>query len=170
MREKALRPVTTIQQSNNRTTALDRSVDKLAREGMVWGGRFTVHRSLLWVSRVILHHSPLWQSALFLALASHAKIPIGFLKLPHYSRHMTKPTKWPLRPAKTHINLGIRPDWWESSLSAGWNIWSSGCLFSALRRLWSDWADAQADLSLRWAHRSFCWFCHAATYLTWQYS
>ena len=29
-------------------------------------------------------------------------------------------------------------------------------------RLWSDWADAQADLSLRWAHRLFCWFCHAA--------
>ena len=28
------------------------------------------------------------------------------------------------------------------------------------RRLWSDWADAQADLSLCWAHRSFCWFCH----------
>ena len=22
--------------------------------------------------------------------------------------------------------------------------------------------DAQADLSLRWAHMSFCWFCHAA--------
>ena len=29
------------------------------------------------------------------------------------------------------------------------------------RRLWSDWADAQADLSLRWA-QSFCWFCHEA--------
>ena len=29
------------------------------------------------------------------------------------------------------------------------------------RRLWSDWADTQADLSLSWAHRSFCWFCHA---------
>ena len=26
----------------------------------------------------------------------------------------------------------------------------------------SDWADAQADLSLRWAHRTFCWFCHVA--------
>ena len=25
-----------------------------------------------------------------------------------------------------------------------------------------DWADAQADLSLRWAQRSFCWFCHEA--------
>ena len=24
----------------------------------------------------------------------------------------------------------------------------------------SAWADAWADLSLRWAHRSFCWFCH----------
>ena len=33
---------------------------------------------------------------------------------------------------------------------------------SAQQRLWSDWVNAQADLSLRWAHRSFCWFCHAA--------
>ena len=32
---------------------------------------------------------------------------------------------------------------------------------SAQRRLWSDWADAQADLSLRWAHMPFCCFCHA---------
>ena len=29
---------------------------------------------------------------------------------------------------------------------------------SVKRRLRSDWAGAQADLSLRWAHRSFCWF------------
>ena len=26
------------------------------------------------------------------------------------------------------------------------------------RRLWSDCADAQADLCLHWAHMSFCWF------------
>ena len=26
------------------------------------------------------------------------------------------------------------------------------------RRLRSDWADVQVNLSLRWAHRSFCWF------------
>ena len=25
-------------------------------------------------------------------------------------------------------------------------------------------ADAQADLSLRWAHMSFCWFCHDAAH------
>ena len=35
----------------------------------------------------------------------------------------------------------------------------------AQRRLWSDWADAQADLSLRWVHRSFCWSCHAVAQL-----
>ena len=33
---------------------------------------------------------------------------------------MTKPTKWPLRPAKTQISLGIRPVWSESSLCAQW--------------------------------------------------
>ena len=34
-----------------------------------------------------------------------------------------------------------------------------------LRRLWSDWADAQAGLSLRWAHRSFCWFWHEVAHI-----
>ena len=29
----------------------------------------------------------------------------------------------------------------------------------------SDWADAQADLSLCWAHRSLCWFCPAIAHL-----
>ena len=41
---------------------------------------------------------------------------------------------------RRQISLGIRPVWSESSL----------------------FTDAQADLSLRWAHRSFCWFCRAA--------
>ena len=31
---------------------------------------------------------------------------------------------------------------------------------------WSDWADAQVDLSLRWAHMWFCWFCHEAAHLS----
>ena len=34
---------------------------------------------------------------------------------------------------------------------------------SAQRRLLSD---AQADLSLRWAHSSFCWFCHEVAHVT----
>ena len=65
---------------------------------------------------------------------------------------MTKPTKWPVRPGKTQISLGIRPVWSESSLCAQWVAKDPRFLH----------ADAQADLSLHWAHRWFCWFCHAA--------
>ena len=36
--------------------------------------------------------------------------------------------------------------------------WVLSYPFSAQRRLWSDWADAQADLSLRWAHNHFVGF------------
>ena len=38
---------------------------------------------------------------------------------------------------------------------------------SVQQRLLSDWADAQVDLSLRWAHMPFCWFCHDAAHLLW---
>ena len=41
------------------------------------------------------------------------------------SRDMTKPTKWLVRPVKTQISLGIRPVWFESSLSAWRNLGSS---------------------------------------------
>ena len=33
-------------------------------------------------------------------------------------------------------------------------------------RLWSGWADVQADLSLRCAHMSFCWSCRAQAEMT----
>ena len=36
--------------------------------------------------------------------------------------------------------------------------WVLSCPLSAQRRLWSDWADAQGDLSLRWAHIHFVGF------------
>ena len=36
--------------------------------------------------------------------------------------------------------------------------WVLGYTLSAQRRLWSDWADAQADLSLRWVHTHFVGF------------
>ena len=38
---------------------------------------------------------------------------------------------------------------------------------SAQQRFWSDWVDAQADLSLRYAHMPFCWFCHDAAHMSW---
>ena len=43
--------------------------------------------------------------------------------------------------------------------------WVLSYPLSAQRRLWSDWADVQADPSPRWAHRSVCWFCHKAAQL-----
>ena len=38
----------------------------------------------------------------------------------YMSCHMTKPTKWCVRPARTQISLGIHPVWSESSLWAQW--------------------------------------------------
>ena len=32
--------------------------------------------------------------------------------------------------------------------------------------LWFDWADAQADLGLRWTHMPLCWFCHEAAHFS----
>ena len=43
--------------------------------------------------------------------------------------------------------------------------WALSYPLRAQRRLWSDWADAQADLNLCWAHSSFCWFCHEAAHI-----
>ena len=44
--------------------------------------------------------------------------------------------------------------------------WIISYPLSAQRRLWSDWADAQADLSVHWVLRSFCWFCYEAAHLS----
>ena len=43
--------------------------------------------------------------------------------------------------------------------------WVLSYLLSVQRRLWSVWVDAQADLSLRWAHMPFCRFCHVMSRL-----
>ena len=52
---------------------------------------------------------------------------------------------------------------WESAQSDQSAVrmkkaWVLSYPLSAERRLWSDWADAQADLSLRWAHIHFVGF------------
>ena len=44
-----------------------------------------------------------------------------------------------------------------------WGLNISSC---GQRRLWLDWADAQADLSLWWAQRPFCWLCHEVALLS----
>ena len=79
-----------------------------------------------------------------------------------YEPLLDKPTKWPARPAKTLISLGIHPVWSESHQCAHWVAEDPMFLHADSEDSWSDWVDAQTGLSLRWAHRSFCWFCHEA--------
>ena len=69
-----------------------------------------------------------------------------------------------VRLAKTQISLGIRPVWSESSLCAQWVAKEPGFFMRAAKTDQTG-LDAQADLSLRWAHISFCWFCHEAAHL-----
>ena len=71
-------------------------------------------------------------------------------------RHV-KTNKMAVRPAKTQISLGICPIWSESSLFA-WRKLGSLATHWVHSEDWSDWADAQADLSLRWAHTHFVGF------------
>ena len=49
---------------------------------------------------------------------------------------------------------GIHPVWSVFAVHMK-KAWVLSYQLSAQRRLWSDWADAQADLSFRWAHCHF---------------
>ena len=68
-------------------------------------------------------------------------------------------------PSKDSDQPGHSPSlmrvWWESLLSA-WRKLGSLAIHWAHSKDWSDWADAQADLSLCWAHSHLVGFgfCH----------
>ena len=51
-------------------------------------------------------------------------VPFPLHRLCYLSQSITKLTKWPMRPAKTQISLGIRPVWSEYSRSARRNLGS----------------------------------------------
>ena len=79
-----------------------------------------------------------------------------FLAVVYFSRNeppRDKTNKVSVRPAKTHISLGIRPVLSDSSLSA----WRLATIWGHSED-WSDWVDAQADLSLCWVHTHFVGF------------
>ena len=69
-----------------------------------------------------------------------------------------------VRPAKIQIRLRIRAVWSESSLGAFW-IAKDAVSTCGQRRLWSDHMDAQANLSLLWAHMSEGTFSHVTAYM-----
>ena len=81
-------------------------------------------------------------------------IDIGFLAFE--PRH-DKTNNVAVRPAKTQTILGIRPVWSVFAVRMK-KTWVLSYPLSAQRRLWSDWTNAQADLSLRWAHTHFVAF------------
>ena len=81
------------------------------------------------------------------------------------SRLMSNPAKQHVHPAKTQISLGICPVWLVFAVHMK-KAWVLSYPLSAQWRLWSDWADAQADLSLCLVHRSFSWFCHEAVQIS----
>ena len=64
----------------------------------------------------------------------------------HLSHLMTKPTKWLCAQRRL-----------RSACASTQSVDSED---------WSDWAHAQADLSLRWEHVPFCWFCHEVAHFT----
>ena len=92
------------------------------------------------------------------------KLRVAFLfafSILEMSRVMTKLTKWPVHQANSQSSLAIRPIWSESSLCAQMVAQDPRFLYADSED-WSDCADAQVDLSLRWAHRSCCLFYRAA--------
>ena len=104
-----------------------------------------------------------WDTCLVRHFSKHKCFENSVIILSHSVSHlnmsclMTKPTKW-LLPVKTQII------WPESLLCTQW-VAKDPSFLHVDSKDWSDWADAQADLSLRWAHMPFCWFCREAAHL-----
>ena len=82
---------------------------------------------------------------------------IKWLEKNHLSRDMTKPTKW-LCASEDSDQPGHPPSLIRVFAVRMKKAWVLSYPFSAQRRLWSDWADSQADLSLRWAHNHIVGF------------
>ena len=87
-----------------------------------------------------------------------------FFKAWIYEPPHNKTNKMSVCPVKTQISLGIRPVWSVFAVCLMGSYKGPKLSSCGQRRLWSDWADAQADLSLRWVH-SLCWFCHVAAHI-----
>ena len=84
-------------------------------------------------------------------LKSEVSGSMYYITIYNMSRLMTKPTKWLVRSAKTQISLNINPVWSETSLSAWRKLWSLATHW-AQSKDWSDWADAQVNLSSLGVH------------------
>ena len=78
-----------------------------------------------------------------------------------FELHHDKTNKMTCAPAKTQISLSIRTVW--SVFAVQMKAW---VLSYIAKSLISE--DVQADLSLRRAHMTFCWFCCAAAHFRYE--
>ena len=108
-----------------------------------------------------LHNDPKYSNRQALANSSWAVWSGSTLFEPPHD----KTNKMNVRPAKTQIRLGIRPVWSESLLCAQWVAKDPSFLQADSEDSDQTGRMAQADLSLRWAHMPFCWFCHEVAHL-----
>ena len=86
-----------------------------------------------------------------------SEVSVVLLVICNLSRDMTKPTKW-CAPSEDSDQPGHPPSLIRVFAVRMKKAWVLTYLLRAQRRLWSEWADAQADLSLRWAHIHFVGF------------
>ena len=91
---------------------------------------------------------------IFRLSSMHYKVTI--IELPHDKTNIMT-----VHPAR--LSLGIRLVWSECRCTQ-W-VANDPSFLHADSEDWSDWMGAQADLSLRWAHMPFCWFCHEAAHI-----
>ena len=102
------------------------------------------------VAQAILLVLSYWGSHVVLGTQTRRQWGETIIELPH-----DKTNKMSVRPAKTQISLGISQVWSETSLSAWRNLGSLTTHWAHSKDTDQTWADAQADLSLRWAHTHF---------------
>ena len=110
-----------------------------------------------YIKNVTREHLCMWCKKNVTFSLQHVSHNTGNKKCYKYEPPHDKTNKVHVRPAKTQISLGIRPVWSVFAVRMKTD-WVLSYPLSAQRRLWSDWADAQADLSLRWAHTHFVGF------------
>ena len=81
-----------------------------------------------------------------------------FLDVGYMSCLMTKPTEWPGTRRKESDQPGHPPSLIRVFAVRMTTSWVLSFPLSTQQRLWSDWVDAQADLSLRLVHSHFVGF------------
>ena len=123
--------------------------------------------------RTLALENPGWMYKLIWVFAGYTGLIISFdvrwlkSKYLYMNLKVRKLTFGNVRPEKIQISPQIRTDWSESSLGTFWIVKDSKVSSLGERRLWSDYADTQGDLSVYQTHMSEGTFSHMMTRITW---